>query len=88
MPLFDYYCPSCKTKVERIVKNAETEVLCASCNVLMKKLLSTCHFSLKGAGFHGRGSFGDTSTGPYISSEFKEMSDVELNRSLGLPDDH
>lgn len=89
MPIFDYKCPECNLQEEKIVKNSEEEIICSECSIPMKKLLSTPAFNLKGEGFYSSGSFPKARTeGPHIPNEIKEMSDIELNRSLGLPDDH
>jgi hypothetical protein len=54
----------------------------------MEKLVGAPAFILKGVGCTSNGSFARAKEGPTIPNSIKEMSDVELNRSLGLPDDH
>ena len=89
MPIFDYKCPACDITEEKIVKNSDIEVLCSRCTTPMIKLLSCPSFVLKGEGFFSSGSFPNAKKqGPHIPNHIKEMSDVDLNRSLGLPDDH
>lgn len=40
MPIYDYVCPSCKGKVERLVKwEAKNNQSCSTCNVIMNTLL-------------------------------------------------
>ncbi len=89
MPIFDYLCPTCNTKEEKIVKNSEVQVICSACDTPMSKMLCAPTFNLKGDGFFSSGTYSKAKEqGPHISNELKEMPDIELNRSLGLPDDH
>ena len=89
MPIFDFHCKMCNITKEAIVKNHETDVLCPQCNSPMGRLVSSPAFMLKGEGFYSSGTYPNSrKKGPHIPNEIKEMSDVELNRSLGLPDDH
>ena len=90
MPIYEYECKVCGHRQEAIQKmNDDPLVDCASCNKPeLKKLISAPAFVLKGEGFYGTGSNPKVKDGPKIPSDISGLSDVELNRSLGLPDDH
>ena len=40
MPIFDYECPNCQNKFEKIVKNSEQIVTCPECQTVTSKLVS------------------------------------------------
>jgi len=88
MPIFEYECKECKVLEEHMVKKYDDPISCPKCSLQMRKLVGAPSFILKGTGFFGTGSNPNVNKGPHISNEIKEMSDVDLNRSLGLPDDH
>lgn len=89
MPIFDYHCKICNITQEKMVKNHEIEILCPQCNSPMGRLVSAPAFVLRGDGFFSSGSYPRAQRdGPHIPKWIKEMPDVELNRDLGLPDDH
>lgn len=87
LKVYNYQCPSCNHTFEAFVKNQDDEVPCKKCNTPTTRQLSAPNFKLNGVGCYGHGSMGNPADGPYIPNHIKEMSDVELNRSLGLPDD-
>lgn len=87
MPIFDYICPTCEIEKEALVKHYDEEVICLRCKDIMNRKLCAPTFKLTGEGFYGHGTYNITE-GPKIPEEIKQMSDIELNRSLGLPDDH
>ena len=87
MPIFEYICPTCEFEKEALVKYYDDEVICLRCKDAMTRKVCAPTFKLRGEGFHGSGTY-NIKDGPKISEEIKQMSDVELNRSLGLPDDH
>lgn len=88
MPVYDLVCPTCKTHEEKILKSHETPYECPNCQTPMQKLVGAPAFILKGVGCVSNGSFARAKDGPKIPDYISSMSDVELNRSLGLPDDH
>lgn len=55
MPIFDYMCPKCKAKVEKMVRVSDERVACEGCGwEVMTKLPSSPSFRLYGEGFHRR----------------------------------
>ena len=88
MPIFEYQCRECEITEEHLVKKYDDPINCPKCSLQMIKLIGAPAFKLKGEGFYGAGSNPRVSEGPKIPSEISNLSDVDLNRSLGLPDDH
>ena len=53
MPLYEFKCPTCKLKIERIVKSDVTEVQCPECeDIAVKQLSAPGGFDLKGDGWY------------------------------------
>jgi len=52
MPIFDYECVSCETKVEKMVRTSEDKVDCPICKEQMKKLIGASSFRLYGSGYY------------------------------------
>lgn len=90
MPIYEYECKVCHQRQEAIQKMSDDPLVeCGACGKPeLRKLISAPAFVLKGEGFYGSGSNPRVKEGPKISSDISSLSDVELNRSLGLPDDH
>ena len=89
MPIFEYECSECKILEEHLVKKHDDPINCPKCSLQMRKLIGAPSFILKGEGFYGHGSNPRSVVdGPHVSNEIKELSDIDLNRSLGLADDH
>lgn len=78
MPIFDYLCPSCNTKFEKIVKAFDSDVECPKCSTLSNKQVSTPTFIMTGKGY--------APTAPKLDQDLLRLDDVSLNRELGLPD--
>lgn len=87
MPFFDYYCPTCQTKEERMVKRAEDEQFCTKCNSKLDRLIGAPCFILKGKGWSSNGSFTRAKEGPKLDQDLLRLSDRELNIECGLPPD-
>lgn len=51
MPLFDFVCPTCGEKKERLVKQPAAEVCCEVCHKPMLKQVGKSNFELKGSGW-------------------------------------
>jgi putative FmdB family regulatory protein len=49
-PIYEYECSNCGTKKEIKASLRETSIIpvCEKCNQLMKRILSTCSFILRG----------------------------------------
>ena len=86
MPFFDYQCPTCQTKEERMVKRAEDIQHCSKCNSEMKRLIGAPCFILKGKGWSSNGSFTRAKEGPKLDQDLLRLSDKELNYECGLPE--
>ena len=55
MPIFNYICPKCKEEIEKIVKDSEQKIACATCGTIMERQLSAPGgFVKKGEGFYKR----------------------------------
>ena len=53
MPIFDYKCPTCHTKIEIFQKTSNEEKKeCPNCSSLMKKQLGQSNFKLNGIGVY------------------------------------
>lgn len=55
MPIFDFRCDACDTKVEKMVRTHQDRPCCESCNKPMDKLVSAPRasgYKLVGAGFY------------------------------------
>ncbi|NIA10717.1 MAG: zinc ribbon domain-containing protein [Nitrospiraceae bacterium] len=48
MPIYEYECPKCKSKVEIIQKINDPAPICKKCGSKLKKLISLNHFILVG----------------------------------------
>ena len=87
MPIFDFRCPACNTIKEIIVKSSEDKQTCEVCHGELNRLPASPAFILKGAGFTSNGTYGRAKDGPYIDPEIYTLSDAELNRECGLPEE-
>ncbi|MFP4451980.1 MAG: FmdB family zinc ribbon protein [Desulfobacterales bacterium] len=68
MPIFEYYCDSCDSKFETLVRGGEVPV-CPQCGGKdLKKLLSACGFVSKGAGGETVGASAGSSCGGCAST--------------------
>lgn len=53
MPIFDYECPTCHTKIEVLQRSTDEEKKeCPNCSSLMKKQIGHSNFQLKGIGVY------------------------------------
>lgn len=53
MPIYEYVCPKCNYKVEKLHKIDEVYLeKCFKCEVDLKKKISVSHFKLKGNGWY------------------------------------
>lgn len=83
---FDYQCPSCQHVEEIFSNDHESDKPCAKCLTKMEKQLTMPTFILKGTGFYSNGTYARAKDGPKLDQEFAKLSDKEMNRELGLPD--
>lgn len=63
MPLYEYVCPKCNKKVEKLVFGKEVDELplCEKCKKPMKRILSTFGFDIHG--FSEKNGYSKESTG-------------------------
>ena len=54
MPIYEYKCPN-GTVTEKFVKIGVKEIKCPKCHQPAQKIISNCHFSLKGGGWYTDG---------------------------------
>jgi putative FmdB family regulatory protein len=54
MPIYEYECPNCKTRFEKLVRNGNgnSPVVCDKCGLVMEKLLSAPMIHFKGSGWY------------------------------------
>lgn len=83
MPIFDYKCPSCNTKEDRLVKSYKDIQTCKVCGSEMNKLISSPCFILHGVGITSNGSFKRAKEGPTLDADLMRMNDKELDEALG-----
>ena len=56
MPLYDYECPKCKSRIEKLQNiNDDTLIVCSICNTEMKRQIGVTSFRLKGGGWYKDG---------------------------------
>ncbi len=68
MPIYEYECPSCNHRFEKLVKLSAPEPACPECNgTHVRKLVSASSFVLKGGGWY-RDHYGLKSGGDSGSS--------------------
>jgi len=54
MPIYEYECPACGNREEQLCRSfddGDKEKKCSKCNSVMKKLVSSSTFTLKGGGW-------------------------------------
>ncbi|MCK9596597.1 zinc ribbon domain-containing protein [Candidatus Pacearchaeota archaeon] len=55
MPIYEYDCPKCHHKKEKLFRSnldyAEGDPICPNCNIKMVKIISQNNFHLKGGGW-------------------------------------
>ena len=83
MPIYNYQC-ECGYSSDELVKRSDDVVKCPKCEFPMVKQLSVPMFTIKGIGAYSAGCFPKAKDGPKIPDEIKNMSDAELDKSLGL----
>ena len=83
MPIFNYTC-ECGHSSEELVKKSDDVVTCPKCEFPMIKQLSAPMFTINGVGAYNSGCFPKAKDGPKIPQEILNMSDAELDKSLGL----
>jgi len=83
MPIYDYKCPKCSTKEERMSKTSDTIQTCSKCQTEMVKQLSSPGFILHGVGVTSNGSFKKAKEGPWLDPELLNMPEKEFNREMG-----
>ena len=54
MPVYEFQCP-CGKLIEELVKMGTEEIECPGCHQKAKRILSLCHFELKGGGWYADG---------------------------------
>ena len=54
MPIYEYKCPKCGTKTEKIAKR-DQNYYCERCNVKLNRIVSCGHFNLKGDNWEKKG---------------------------------
>lgn len=82
MPIFDYLCPTCNTKEERLVKSSTDQQLCQCGSEMTKQLSSPC-FILHGVGITSNGSFVKAKDGPFLDPELLSMPEADFNKEVG-----
>ena len=87
MPIYDFTCKNCNTTFEAFAKIETRELDCPECEGTAVRQISAPAFQLKGDGFYGRGSFTKAKQGPKLDEDFMKLSDAEMNKELGLPED-
>lgn len=56
MPLYDYECPKCKSRIEKLQNiNDDTLIICSVCGTEMKRQIGVTSFRLKGGGWYKDG---------------------------------
>lgn len=55
MPVYEYTCSTCNTKISVIQKFNDPFPICKTCNKVMTKLISNSSFILKGGGWYADG---------------------------------
>jgi putative FmdB family regulatory protein len=55
MPLFDYKCPACSHKIERLQRHGDPAPACDKCAKPMERQISRTSFALKGYGWASEG---------------------------------
>jgi len=86
MPVFDYICKTCNHTQETRVKSHDTPVECPKCQSPMTKLIGAPTFILKGKDWSSNGSYARAKEGPKIDKDIFKLSDADLNRECGLPE--
>lgn len=84
---FDYSCNNCNHLQEIFSKNHDEPKPCPKCSAPMVKQLSAPCFKISGGGVYSSGCFPNAHQGPKIDKELLTLSDKELNRECGLPED-
>ena len=54
MPIYEFECPN-GTITEKFAKIGTNEITCPTCHKKAKKVISLCHFQLKGGGWFSDG---------------------------------
>lgn len=55
MPIYEYYCKSCKESFEKLTKLGVDVKPCPKCKTESKKIMSSTNFELKGSGWASSG---------------------------------
>ncbi len=84
---FDYKCPNCGLTKEIFSKNHNEDKPCPECGTVLKRQLTAPCFKITGEGVYSSGTFPNAHQGPKIDKELLTLSDKELNRACGLPED-
>lgn len=88
MPLYDFTCKSCEYHFETFAAVGVKEYECPECGETASKDIVAPAFQLKGDGFYSKGTFTNAHKGPKIDKEFSSLSNEEMNKELGLPDNY
>lgn len=83
---FDYNCTICNHQEEIFSNDHDSPKDCPKCGSIMHKMMTMPTFILKGQGFYSNGTYAAAKNGPKLDQDLLKLSDRELNRELGLPD--
>lgn len=86
MKLYNYQCKTCNHAFEAFVKVYDQKVPCEKCNSETEKRLTMPAFILKGVGCYSNGTYSKAKEGPKLDQDLLKLSDKDLNRELGLPE--
>lgn len=52
MPIYEFQCPQCGTKIEKLQKMSDLDADCPKCESTMIKLISAANHVLNGTGWY------------------------------------
>lgn len=86
--LYDFTCSECEHHFEKMVKIGTSSLVCPECGARALKDFTAPAFQLKGDGFYSTGTFANAKKGPKIDKDFAKLSNDEMNKELGMPDNY